>query len=621
MQEDSNEKAVSSGGGPEGRHEKPAQAEAQMAADGEKRVAAAAPPPPPTRSRSSSSAASSNSGQDGPPGGYDSTPLPQANLPTYTIKITIHRATNLPMADVNSLSSDPYVEAELDTQLPRRHREDPLIKTRTETVRKNTDPEWNTEWIVAGVPGSGFTLKFRVVDEDPTDSDDRLGNAHVHVKGIDDRWEGIRDQAFKINKRSGSKRAYLVRSCAACFDGGKAMHGSLHISVQLLGRTQDIGQGARAYTVGPSYWIRHYSPMLGRLTNRKEPDTETQHGGLVKSKPPQKKSPERYNFQANQFQLRGPVPSQLYHRFVEFKPWVARMFNLSGLRGYALGKALHHQHNRVYHFDRETRWGHFPSGPSRSMTQAFLELVRHDQGGRIFTFVLTLDACLRFTETGPEFGVDMLSKHNMHSDKALYLAWAGEFFIRRLAHPDRPEPPEPTIQTSQSQPQPPATASETEKENPTHPPSHLPHGPPDSPPPKDPEYYELVIDNDSGTYRPNASLLPMLKTFLSQSLPGLHILTLDCVADADLMAKMKTEQRERKAEEGSGQVVFMQGPGSDSDDTSSVSSSDEEDLDAVEARLHDSPGGGSAFGPGRGQAGLGDKLAEVEEEGQVGQGC
>lgn len=45
------------------------------------------------------------------------------------------------------------------------------------------------------------------------------------------------------------------------------------------------------------------------------------------------------------------------------------------------------------------------------MTVKFLDLVHYDLGGRVFAYVLTLDSLLRFTETGKEFGIDMLSKH------------------------------------------------------------------------------------------------------------------------------------------------------------------------------------------------------------------
>lgn len=44
---------------------------------------------------------------------------------------------------------------------------------------------------------------------------------------------------------------------------------------------------------------------------------------------------------------------------------------------------------------------------------------------------------MRFTETGKEFGIDLLSKHTMHSDLNVYVAFSGEFFIRRLSKPDK----------------------------------------------------------------------------------------------------------------------------------------------------------------------------------------
>lgn len=119
---------------------------------------------------------SSSKSDKGPAGGFDSTPLPR-RPPGYTLKFTFHRATNLPLADINSLSSDPFIVAELNTGLPTRHKEDPPLQLRTKTIRQCTDPVWESEWIVANVPASGFKLKCRIYDEDPADHDDRLGNA------------------------------------------------------------------------------------------------------------------------------------------------------------------------------------------------------------------------------------------------------------------------------------------------------------------------------------------------------------------------------------------------------------------------------------------------------------
>lgn len=89
----------------------------------------------------------------------------------------------------------------------------------------------------------------------------------------------------------------------------------------------------------------------------------------------------------------------------------------------------------------------------------------------------------------------------------------------------------------------------------------------------DPAYYALIIDNDSGTYRPNASLLPDLKQFMQRSLPGIKIVTLDCMADKERMDRMKGEQRGRKKKESKGRRVYME------DDGSSLSSSDDEELE------------------------------------------
>lgn len=250
-------------------------------------------------------------------------------------------------------------------------------------------------------------------------------------------------------------------------------------------------------------------------------------------------------------QLAGPVPASLYHRYVEFRPFIKGMFTATSLRGRILHRALHHQHNRIYNYDRDTIYGSFPS-PSQDMTLQFLDLVHYDKGGRIYTYVLTLDGQWRFTETGKEFGIDLLSKHTMHSDVKIYIAFSGEFFIRRSKTPHN-EGSTPNLEE-------------------THPPAEIEGGPPKNDPPKDPAYYTLVIDNDSGTYRPNAKKLSDLKEYMQKNFPGIKIITLDCVGDKDKMNRWKTEQRERKKAEGKG-VVAVQG------DNGSISSSDEEDLD------------------------------------------
>ncbi|TEY49442.1 hypothetical protein BOTCAL_0286g00010 [Botryotinia calthae] len=283
---------------------------------------------------------------DNPPGGFDATPIPHAR-DGYTVRFTFHRAENLPASDLNTRSSDPFISATLTSSLLKRHKEDPDLVMRTQTIHKNTNPEWNKTWTVAGIPGSGFRLKCRLYDEDPADHDDRLGNVTIYVESLGLNWQGFKERAFDVKKRMGSKRAYGVRACDAMFSSNVNMDGTLYVSAELLGPSEE--PYGRMYTVAETYFFKHYSPMIGRLAGTKAPGSES--GG--------KPQTEKYDFQANQIQLQGPVPAELYHRFVEFKPFVKGMFSKAGLRGRVLNKALHHQHARVYNFSNSTEYGVF----------------------------------------------------------------------------------------------------------------------------------------------------------------------------------------------------------------------------------------------------------------------
>jgi hypothetical protein len=203
------------------------------------------------------------------------------------------------------------------------------------------------------------------------------------------------------------------------------------------------------------------------------------------------------------------------------------LFASTGLRGKILNKALHKQHNRIYNYDRTTEHGFFEPCTEEASLQ-FLKMAHFDEGGRMFTYVLTLDACFRFTETGKEFGIDMLSKHNMHSNVQHYIACSGEFMIRRLQKPDANDDPEPNEGT--------------------HPDDDLAGGPPHSAPPQNPSYYQLIIDNDSGTYRPDKHVLPDLKAFLERQFPGLAIVVMHW--EDEELQKLKENQRNTKKKEG-----------------------------------------------------------------------
>jgi len=213
----------------------------------------------------------------------------------------------------------------------------------------------------------------------------------------------------------------------------------------------------------------------------------------------------------------------------------------------------------VYSYDKHTEYGivdstnesikDIPPTPviSKDMASTFLDMTSYGEGERIFTYVITLDAEWRFCETGEEFTIDLLSKHSMHADVAKEVAFSGEFFVRKkVVHHHHPEA----------------------QQNGDAGPSELtePNGP--APNSKD---YELVIDNDSGTYRPKKEYLPTLQEWLSRSenLGGLGaVLAMDGFDET--LKKWKSDRKAAKRDLKGGKVKLARSGSS----VSSLSSSE-----------------------------------------------
>lgn len=194
----------------------------------------------------------------------------------------------------------------------------------------------------------------------------------------------------------------------------------------------------------------------------------------------------------------------------------------NGIRGRLLRRALHNQYATIYGYGKDTEWGVVqPSGDyedaGRALAEKFLRMTSFGTQGRVFTYVITLDGEMRFTETGEEFVVDLLSKHSMHADGAKEIAYSGEFFVRLMeGHEGHSR-----------------EGGEGDLE--------------DEPQDEDPKHYELVIDNDSGTYRPRKELLPILEEFLASddNFGGLErVLAMDGFDET--LKKWKEERKEVK---------------------------------------------------------------------------
>lgn len=106
----------------------------------------------------------------------------------------------------------------------------------------------------------------------------------------------------------------------------------------------------------------------------------------------------------------------------------------------------------------------------------------------VYTYVIAVDDdSFRFSETGAAFFVDFASKHALHANCAEYVRYSGEFHPRPVGGWA-------------------AFSDDT---------------------PDDAVAWELVIDNNSGTYSPSPLLLPNLKDLLEYNFPGFAICALD----------------------------------------------------------------------------------------------
>ena len=106
----------------------------------------------------------------------------------------------------------------------------------------------------------------------------------------------------------------------------------------------------------------------------------------------------------------------------------------------------------------------------------------------VYTYIISSeDDSLRFSETGAAFFVDFASKHALHSNCAQTVRYAGEF------HP-RPKCGWQNFTDDQQD--------------------------------KDVEW-EMVMDNNSGTYSPDPKMLPKLKELLEYNFPGFTFVVLE----------------------------------------------------------------------------------------------
>ncbi|KAL7274026.1 hypothetical protein RUND412_003097, partial [Rhizina undulata] len=205
--------------------------------------------------------------------------------------------------------------------------------------------------------------------------------------------------------------------------------------------------------------------------------------------------------QPKALQFPGPLPPALSHEFYKrtlvkltFEKW----FPLGTLTNWLIrkGHKTMYGENRIneeivtLNLDTLVHDNHAPTDelPNDFQARQFLEMVKNGKEYEVYTFVLTTNGEFRFAEKGKQKFVNMVSKHVILSDVAPKVAFAGEFFVRRI-----------DITNGLGRDQIVSAKS------------------------IDPSRYELWIDNDSGTYQPSEeSLMEHFAPFLRKMFPGLR---------------------------------------------------------------------------------------------------
>lgn len=191
----------------------------------------------------------------------------------YAVEITIHRAQHVPVGDILNCSSDPYIYTTLHLRNPTQHRPDDslrqqILEYRTRTVRSNLEPTFECQWVVGGIPESGFVLKLRLRDEDPGQffHDDRLGKGVLLIptpgEKLEEGWE-LRENECKIEKRKGAIRTYISTYVARLVPGGGVGHHTkVWVSARVVGKSKILEDDPdKIYTIGPREYARWMSPQ------------------------------------------------------------------------------------------------------------------------------------------------------------------------------------------------------------------------------------------------------------------------------------------------------------------------------------------------------------------------
>ncbi|ODQ53626.1 hypothetical protein SAICODRAFT_6883 [Saitoella complicata NRRL Y-17804] len=486
----------------------------------------------------------------------------------FDVKIGFVSACNLPVGDFFHGDSDPYIIARIQNN------DDDSLIYRTDTVHNTTEPTWDNDWWhVAGVR-SGARLELKLEDEDPDKhTDDKLGEGEYMLDDLGALVDGgEKEIEVHIHKRKSNPRILLGTALLGMMHPKRAQaHAMVKLRITITKSEKSPG---RLLLLGPRKYSIHRSPLVGRMAGTTDTD-------------------DAPAFLAFRLQLLD-VPQDLQFEYTMKRPEIVSMF-ADNIKGRLIRRAVKSQHDTIYGYDRKTIYGRIER---EQMAAVLLEMTdcvedREDRTkDKLFTYAITLDGVLHFTETGSQYLIDHLSKHSMHANAAPVVVCSGEFFIRRRGSEDGeddnsmtngrddsevdviPEVEEAVMENADKVQRSQEAKKHGEEGNidwSKH--ERKDHHQSSLKPKINLSKYILVIDNDSGTYMPSADRLPDFQKFLEHNLPGLEVRALS--RDDEKLKKWKEEHNERKEEV---EPVGLASSGSSSS-ASSVSSVDREEVD------------------------------------------
>ncbi|KAJ3825778.1 hypothetical protein F5878DRAFT_124193 [Lentinula raphanica] len=340
------------------------------------------------------------------------------------------------------------------------------------TVKVNTlTPVWNETWRIKNVPITADLL-VEVLDKDiGSPIDDFVGK-------------------FKTSVAAGAKEVEIEGPLF------RRNRGTFWLKIDSTPSSDP--PGPRYLFDGPIRYSRHMSPTVGRLTNLDDARLYSTWKMYLIGVPVYFKDVYQHwnvNYKAAQT-IFGTGPTSLAIR-TGIQAGHKMLYARSTSNGFGVIESAADV-LKLFHGGKPNPKGiigsdqeYLPVQGSSPTTQSHFA---HRVKPAVYTYIISAeDDSFRFSETGAAFFVDFASKHALHANCCERVRYSGEF------HP-RPRAKDGTWAGWQSF---------------------------DDSIPDDTVDWEVLIDNNSGTYSPDKAMLPTLQALLEHNFPGFKVQALD----------------------------------------------------------------------------------------------